>query len=70
MAVTTKNDILSIFRLALVRNDVSERHITSTIRMTRIGELGTFTANVFPGSLILSTLIIEAIRSSEAQILT
>jgi hypothetical protein len=28
-------------RVALVRTDVSEEHIVSIIRMTRIGELGT-----------------------------
>jgi hypothetical protein len=30
-----------LFRMALVRNDVSEEQIASTIRVIRIGELGT-----------------------------
>jgi hypothetical protein len=60
---------------ALVRTDVSEEHITSVIRVTRICELKhaaiilrclrrfLVTANV-PSSPILVTLMMEAIRSS------
>jgi hypothetical protein len=64
--------------VALVRTDVSEERITSIIRVTRIGELGKTlavtsnrrTANVVPCSPILVTLMMEALRSSEASILT
>jgi hypothetical protein len=59
-------------RVALVRTDVSEERSTSTIMMTRIGELGTtllVTANVVPNSPIL-TLMMESLRSSEASVLT
>jgi hypothetical protein len=48
-------------RVALVRTDVSEGRIATIIRVKRIGELDT--ANVVPSSLILSTLMMEAIRS-------
>jgi cobalamin synthase len=68
-------------RAALVRTDVSGQHIASIIRVTRIGKLGTtavtvsvlqllVTANVVPSSLILVTLMIEAICSSEISVLT
>jgi hypothetical protein len=60
-------------RVALVGTDVSEEGITSTIRMKRIGEVGTtllVTTNVVPSSPILVTLIMEALRSSETTILT
>jgi hypothetical protein len=77
--------------VALVRADVSEECITSIIRMTRIGELGTMlavtrqpkhavkkyyvvrllvTANMVPSSLMLVTLMMEVIRSSETLFLT
>jgi hypothetical protein len=54
--------------VALVRTDVLEERITSIIRMTRIGKLGTMlavtvTANIVPSSLILVTLMMEAIYS-------
>jgi hypothetical protein len=63
-------------RVALVRTDVSEEPGASFIRVTRIGEL-VFTAvtmtflvsnEVIPNSLILSTLMAEAIRSSETSV--
>jgi hypothetical protein len=79
-------------RVVLVRNDVSEDLIASTIRVEGVGELGTLavtsnwstlrrqflrsvlqllvTANVIPILLVLSTLMIEAIRSSETSVLT
>jgi hypothetical protein len=73
-------------RVALVRTDVSEEISASIIRVTRIGELGTLvvtsnrrtssvrrllvTANVIPSSPILVTLMMEALRSSEATVLT
>jgi hypothetical protein len=44
-------------RVALTRTDVSEEHIASIIRVTRIIELGT-------------TLMMEAIRFSETSVLT
>jgi hypothetical protein len=58
---------------------ILEERITSIIRVTRIGELGTtlavtssvlqlpVTANV-PSSLVLVTLIMEVIRSSEMSV--
>jgi hypothetical protein len=71
-------------RVALVRTDVSEQRSASIIRMTRIGELGTTlaatnnrrtlrrstNATVAPRSLILVTLIKEALSSSETSVLT
>jgi hypothetical protein len=62
----------------LVRTDVSEELSISIIRVTRIGELGTtlrsmsrllVMANV-PSSLILVTLMMEALSSSETSVLT
>jgi hypothetical protein len=65
-------------RVALVRTDVSEELNASIIRVTRIGELGSTlavrlllaTANVILSSLIIITLIMEALRSSETSVLT
>jgi hypothetical protein len=54
-------------RVALVRPDVSEEPGASFIRVTKIGML--VTANV-PSSPILFTLTKEALRSSEASVLT
>jgi hypothetical protein len=51
-----------LHQVALVRTDVSYRRIASIIRVTRIGD-----ANV-PCSLILVTLIMEAISSSETSV--
>jgi hypothetical protein len=66
--------------VALVRTDVSEELRASIIRVTRIGELGTtlaisarrllVTANDVPSSLILVTLIMEKLSSSETSVLT
>jgi hypothetical protein len=72
-----------LLRVALVRTDVSEERIASIVRVTIIGELGTLaitsifhsvlrflvTANV-PSSLILFTLMMEAVRFSETSVLT
>jgi hypothetical protein len=62
--------------VALVRNDVSEEHI-AFIKVTRIGGLLSHTllrllvtANVVPSSLILFTLMMEAICSSNTSVLT
>jgi hypothetical protein len=70
-------------RVALVRTDVSEE-LDASIRVTRIGELGTtlaatsnlrsvrrlvVTASVVPSSPILVTLM-EALNSSETSVLT
>jgi hypothetical protein len=70
---------------ALVRTDVSEEFSASIIMVTRNGELGTtlavtsnrrsvrrllVTANVVPSSLILVTLMMEALSSSETSVLT
>jgi hypothetical protein len=72
-------------RVALVRTDVSEELRASFIRVTRIGELGTtlavtsnrrivrqllVTASVVPRSLILATLMKEALISFETSVLT
>jgi hypothetical protein len=65
-----------LHHVALVRTDVSEERIASIIRVERISELGTalavtskVAANV-PSSLILSAVMIEAIRSSDTSVLT
>jgi hypothetical protein len=67
-------------RVALVRTDVSEE-LSVSIRVTRIGEVGTsavtnssvrqllVTVNV-PSSPILVTLMMEALSSSETSVLT
>jgi hypothetical protein len=67
-------------RVALVRTDVSEEPSASIIRVTRIGKQGTTfavtsyrllaTANVVPSSLILVTLMLEALSASETSIVT
>jgi hypothetical protein len=54
--------------VALVRTDVSEERSASIIGVARIGQL--VTANHVPSSLILVTLIMEEIRSSETSVLT
>jgi hypothetical protein len=66
-------------RVALVRTDVSKELSDSFIRVTRIGELETTLAvtsnrrtlkRSVPSSLILVTLIMEALSSSETSVLT
>jgi hypothetical protein len=69
-------------RVAHVRTDVSEELITSIIRVTRIGELGTLAVtsrdvllllvavNVVSSSPIFVTLMMEALCSSETSVLT
>jgi hypothetical protein len=70
-------------RVALVRTDVSEELRASFIMVTRICELRKtlllflcsvrrllVTARVVPSSLILVTLMKEALRSSETSVLT
>jgi hypothetical protein len=54
-------------RVALVRTDVSDELSTTFSGVTRIGELGTTLSvtSVVPSSLILVTLMMEALRSSE-----
>jgi hypothetical protein len=58
-------------RVALVKTDVSEEHIASIIRVTRIGELGKtlVTASVVPSSPILVTLM-TAPSSTETSVVT
>jgi hypothetical protein len=70
-----------LHRVALVRADVSEE-LSTSIRVTRIGELGTtlavassvrrllVAASVIPSSPILVTLMKEALSSSETSVLT
>jgi hypothetical protein len=61
-------------RVALVTTDVSEELSSSIIRMKRVSDLGktlaVVTANVFPSSPILVTLMMEELRSSETSVLT
>jgi hypothetical protein len=65
-------------RVALISDEVSEELSASIIRVTRIGELVFLhsvrrllvTANVFPSSPILITLMMEALSSSETSVLT
>jgi hypothetical protein len=73
-----------LHRVALVRTGVSEELSASFIRVTRIGELGTtlavtsnrrtlrrrYLARVVPSSVILVTLVKEALSSSEMSVLT
>jgi hypothetical protein len=65
-----------IGRMVLVRTDVSEELTMSIMRMKRLSELRTelaITGNrstVVPSLLNLSTLMMEAIRSSEMSVLT
>jgi hypothetical protein len=59
----------------LVRTDVSEERIASIIGVKRISEVGTTLAacsnsNIVHSSLIVFTLITEAILSSETSVLT
>jgi hypothetical protein len=58
--------------VALVRTNVSEELSASFFRVTRIGELGTTLAvtSIVPSSLILVTLMKEALSSSETSVLT
>jgi hypothetical protein len=56
-------------RVALVRKDVSEERIASTVKVASVVLL-LVTANFFPISPILVTLIMEAIHSSETSVLT
>jgi hypothetical protein len=72
--------------VALVRNDVSEQRIASIVMVERFSGLGIavarkllvppklrqllVTANVVPSSLILFTLILEEIRSSQRSVIT
>jgi hypothetical protein len=53
-----------LHHVAVVRTDVSEERIASIIRVTRIS------ANAVPSSLILVTLMMEAIHSSEMSVIT
>jgi hypothetical protein len=66
-----------LYHVALVRTEILEEHIATINRMTRTGELGTAlevtsnrSANVVPGLLILVTMMMEAIHSSEMLVLT
>jgi hypothetical protein len=82
--VTVKNPMPSEMRrrMALVGTDVSEKHVSSIIRVEGISDLGrtlAVTSNwssllvapkVVPSALILSTLMMEAIRFSETSVRT
>jgi hypothetical protein len=65
-----------LHRVALVRTYVSEEPIASINRMGRIKELHTalgsqlLTANVLPNSLILFTLVMEALLYSRKSVRT
>jgi hypothetical protein len=59
----------------LVRTDVSEERIASIIRVKKVAELRSLlqllvTANVVSGSLILFTMMMEAILSFETSVHT
>jgi hypothetical protein len=59
-----------MLRLApLVRSEVSEEHITSTIILRNVLRLLVI-ANVFPISQILVTVIMEVVRSARMSLLT
>jgi hypothetical protein len=76
MAVTMKNVIfLDVTPCGSCKTDVSEDHIASIIRVTRICELGTLAVTSNRSTLkkyyvILSTPMMEAIRSCEMSVLT
>jgi hypothetical protein len=56
---------------ALVRTDVSEERIASIIRVFLRGVLQLLViANIVPSSLILSTMLMEELRSTETSVLT
>jgi hypothetical protein len=55
-------------RVVIIRTDVSEERIAYVIRVNRISELETSLA--LNSSLILFTVMMEAIRSSETLLLT
>jgi hypothetical protein len=71
VAVTMKNESSGMLRrVALVTADISEEHIASIISVGRFSVLQLLvTANV-SSSLILFTLMMEALRSSETSLLT
>jgi hypothetical protein len=54
-------------RVALVRTDVSEERIATIIMVKGMSELHHCT-NIFPSSLILVTLLMEVIRSSDTSL--
>jgi hypothetical protein len=56
-----------LHRVALVRTDILEELSASIIRVSRISELG---ALAITSSLILVTLMMEALSSSEMSVLT
>jgi hypothetical protein len=56
-------------RVALIRTDVSEEPSASFIRVTRV-RWSLVMANVVPSSLILVTLMMEALDPSETSVLT
>jgi hypothetical protein len=55
-----------LYRVVLARTDVSEELSASIIRVTRIGELETLAVT---SSLILVTIMIETLHSSETSVL-
>jgi hypothetical protein len=61
-----------LYRVAIVRTDISEELSASFISVTRISELGTrlVTAGIVPSSLILVTLMKEELSSSVTLVLT
>jgi hypothetical protein len=69
MVVIMKNAIF--WDVALVRTNILEERIASIIRVKRIGMLQLLiTTNIVSSSLILFTLMMEVIRSSETPALT
>jgi hypothetical protein len=49
-------------RAALVRTDVSEEHIASIIRVTRIGELGTLAATSNRSSMLVTANVVPSLE--------
>jgi hypothetical protein len=56
-------------RVALIRTDISEELSASIFRMRRIYQLLDM-VNIFPGSPIFVTLMMEALSSSETSVLS
>jgi hypothetical protein len=56
-------------RVALVRSDISEELNASLVFLRSVRQL-LVTASVVPSSLILVTLMVEALSSSETSVLT
>jgi hypothetical protein len=61
--------LLGCYAAWFLQEQVSEERIASIIRATKIGELGTLTANVAPSWPIVVTLMMDELRSFETSVL-